>query len=141
MTASPGNDGPATSSMYLDTDILLAMLKAEDWLQADVKQADFDAPKTSLITAVEIQLVMFDTWSRSQLAEVRAEIEAEDVDLLPLTADAFQAGADLLPAYESLNVFDAIHVGHARTLDEPLVSTDTLYPRIDEIEHIDPREL
>lgn len=127
--------------MYLDTDILLAMLKPEDWLQTPVTEAEFDDPKTAVITAVEIQLVMFDTWSRSQLADVLTQIEAEDIDLLPLTPDAFQAGADLLPAYTSLNVFDAIHVGHARTLDEPLVSTDTLYPRIDEIEHLDPRDL
>lgn len=127
--------------MYLDTDVLLALLKVDDWLQADVKQAEFDDPKTSVVTAVEIQLVMFDEWSRSRLAEVQTLINAEGIELLPLTADTFQAGADLLPAYSSLNVFDAVHIGHARTLDEPLVSTDTLYPSIDEIEHRDPRDL
>lgn len=127
--------------MYLDTDVLLAKLKAEDWLQADVERAEFTDPKTSVITAVEIQLVMFDAWSRARLADVRAEIESEGVELLALTGDGFHAGAELLPEYASLNVFDAIHVGHARTLDEPLVSTDTLYPTIDEVEHLDPRDL
>lgn len=127
--------------MYLDTDVLLALLKADDWLQSDAESADFDQPKTSVVTAAEIQLVMFDSWSRPRLTQVLTEIEEEGVDLVPMTADAFRTGSELLPEYDSLNVFDAVHVGHARTLDEPLVSTDTLYPRIDEIENLDPRNL
>lgn len=101
--------------MYLDTDVLLARLKSEGWLQTDVEQADFDDPKTSKSTAVEIQLVIFDTWSRPQLANVITQIETEDIELVPLTADTFRAGADLLADYPSLNAFDAIHVGHARS--------------------------
>ena len=127
--------------MYLDTDVLLALLKVDDWLQDAVESATFDSPKTSVITAIEIQLVMFDTWSRSDLAAVIADIRDEDVEVLTLTPEAFQAGADLLPAYTGLNVFDAVHVGQAITLGEPIVSTDTLYPNIDEIEQLDPRSL
>jgi len=43
--------------------------------------------------------------------------------------------------YEALNVFDGVHLGTARVLDEPIVSTDTLYPSISEVEHVDPRDL
>lgn len=127
--------------MYLDTDVLLALLQSDHWLQTAVETAALDAPKTSIITAVEIQLVMFETWSRTDLAAVNRSIEGEGVEVLSLTPEAFQAGADLLPSYPGLNVFDAIHVGHAITMDEPLVSTDTLYPSIDEVDHIDPRSL
>ena len=127
--------------MYLDTDVLLALLKTEDWLASEVDEADFENPKTSVVTAVEIQLVMFDTWSRSRLGAVHEEFEAEGIEIVSLTPEALQAGTELLPEYPSLNVFDALHVGHARTLDEPLVSTDTLYPKIEEIDHTDPREL
>lgn len=127
--------------MYLDTDVLLALLQAEDWRQPAVQAASFDAPKTSIITAVEIQLVMFDAWSRDDLAGVCDAIEHEGVEVRPLTPETFQAGADLLSNYPALNVFDAIHVGHARTLDEPIVSTDTLYPKINPIEALDPRDL
>lgn len=127
--------------MYLDTDVLLALLKADDWLQTAAREATFDVPKTSIITAVEIQLVLFESWSRSELAEVCESIEDEGVEVDPLTVDIFEAGSELLTTYPELNVFDAIHVGHARTLDEPLVSTDTLYPEIEEIDHLDPREL
>lgn len=127
--------------MYLDTDVLLALLKEDDWLQADIDSASFDSPKTSIITAVEIQLVMFDSWSRSELATVYEAISDLNIDILPLTVEAFQTGAELLPEYSSLNVFDSIHVGHACVLDEPLISTDTLYPKIEDVENQDPRDL
>lgn len=127
--------------MYLDTDVLLALLKPEDWLQEAVRAATFEAPKTSVVTAVEIQLVMFETWSRSDLAGVNSAIEDEDIEVLALAPDTFEAGANLLPSYPALNVFDAVHLGHAMTLDEPIVSTDTLYPKIDEVDHVDPRDL
>jgi hypothetical protein len=38
-------------------------------------------------------------------------------------------------------VFDGVHLGSVAVPDEPIVSTDTLYPKIPEIEHIDPRDL
>lgn len=127
--------------MYLDTDVLLALLKADDWLQTAAREATFEAPKTSVITAVEVQLVLFQSWSRSELAGVCESMVDEGVEVVPLTVEVFEAGSELLPTYPALNVFDAIHVGHARTLDEPLVSTDTLYPDIAEVDHLDPREL
>jgi hypothetical protein len=51
------------------------------------------------------------------------------------------AGTDLLAVYSDMIVFDAAHLGHARTLDESIVSTDTLYPKVEEVDHIDLREL
>lgn len=125
--------------MYLDTDILLALLKPDDWLQDAVESATFEEPKTSIVTAIEIQLVMFETWSRSDLASVVEKIGDRDIEMLHFTPTTFQAGADIFPDYPALNVFDAVHVGHAIELDEPIVSTDTLYPKIDEIDHLDPR--
>lgn len=127
--------------MYLDTDVLLALLKADDWLQTAARDATFESPKTSIVTAVEIQLVMFESWSRSELAEVSGSIIDEGIEVIPLTTEVLDAGSELLPSYPALNLFDAIHVGHARTLDEPIVSTDTLYPAIEAIDHLDPREL
>lgn len=127
--------------MYVDTDVVLALLKQDDWLAPAVESADLESPKTSLVTAIEVQLVTFESWSRDRLATVREEIEGEGVDILALTPDTFDAGAQLLSTYDSLNVFDAIHLGNALVLDDPIVSTDTLYPRIEEVDHLDPRDL
>lgn len=127
--------------MYLDTDPVLALLKPDDWLASSVDLESLEAPKTSVATAIEVQYVMEETWDRDRLADAHREITAEGIELAPLTANAMDAAGDLRRQYSSLNVFDAVHLGTAETLEEPIVSTDTLYPDIDEGEHIDPRDL
>lgn len=127
--------------MYLDTDVVLAELKVEDWLAPTVDIDQLETPYTSVITALEVQLVMFDEWSRTRISETSRSITNLGIHILPLSVKAFQAGEDLLARYSRLNAFDAIHLGHALTKDIPIVSTDTLYPSIREIDHIDPRSL
>jgi len=51
------------------------------------------------------------------------------------------AAGKLRRTYSSLNVFDAVHLGTAYTLEEPIVSTETLSPDSTDVEHIDPRDL
>jgi predicted nucleic acid-binding protein len=84
---------------------------------------------------------MEDEWDRDRVARAHQEIAGNDIQLVPLTSDALDAAADLRSQYEALNVFDGVHLGSAAVLDEPIVSTDTLFPEIPEIEHIDPRDL
>jgi predicted nucleic acid-binding protein len=127
--------------VYLDTDVVLAQLKVDDWLAADVDAATLDAPKTSVATAVEVQYVMEEEWSRERVAEVHAEIEGEGIELRPLTVAVMDAASHLRQTYDRLNVFDGVHLGCATVLEETIVSTDTLYPAIAEIEHVDPRDL
>lgn len=127
--------------MYVDTDVVLALLKVDDWLVTAVESATLEDPKTSVVTAMEVQLVTFESWSRDRLASVREDVESEGIEVVPLTVEAFDAGAGLLSRYESLNVFDAAHLGHALELGEPIVSTDTLYPELSEVEQLDPREI
>jgi predicted nucleic acid-binding protein len=127
--------------VYLDLDIILAELKADDWLASDVDIASIEEPKTSVATAIELQYVMEDEWNRDRVVRAHQEITGKDIELVPLTSDALDAAADLRSQYESLNVFDGVHLGSTTVLNEPIVSTDTLFPEIPEIEHIDPRYL
>jgi predicted nucleic acid-binding protein len=69
------------------------------------------------------------------------KITHRNIELVPLTSDAVDAAADLREQYEALNVFDGVYLGSAAALDEPIVSTDTLFPEISEVEHVDPRQL
>jgi hypothetical protein len=127
--------------VYLDLDIILAELKADDWLASDVDIASIEDPQTSVATGIELQYVMEDEWDRDRAVRAHQEITGKDIELVPLTSDALDAAADLRSQYEALNVFDGVHLGSAAVLDEPIVSTDTLFPEIPEIEHIDPRDL
>lgn len=105
--------------MYLDTDGLLALLQPDARLQDAVESATFASPKTSVVTTLELLLVMFDTWSRSDLAAVVDDIRDEGVEVLALTPHALQVGADRLRTYPGLTVFDAVPVGQATTEGEP----------------------
>lgn len=127
--------------MYLDLDIILAELKADDWLASDVDIDSIGDPKTSVATGIELQYVMEDKWKRDRVVRAHQEIARQNIELVPLTSDALDAAANLRAQYEALNVFDGVHLGSAAVLDEPIVSTDTLFPEIPEIEHIDPRDL
>lgn len=127
--------------MYLDTDVVLAVLKVDDWLGSAVDLATIDEPKTSVSTCIEVQYAMQDEWSRDRLSTVNEALSDEGIALVPLRESHVAAGGTLQRTYDRLNLFDAIHLGTAGVLDETLVSTDTLYPSIGEITTVDPREL
>ncbi len=127
--------------MYLDLNVILAELKADDWLASDVDIESIDGPKTSVATGIELQYVMEDEWNRDRVLRARQEIARTDIELVPLTSDTLDAAADLRSQYETLTVFDGMHLGSAFVLDEPIVSTDTLFPGIQEVEHVDPRDI
>ena len=128
-------------NVYLDLDVVLAELKADDWLASDVDLTAMDAPTTSVATGIELQYVMEGEWPRDRVVRAHQEIDDLGVEMVPLDTAALDAAAELRSQYDSVNVFDGIHLGTARTLDEPIVSTDTLYPDVTEVAHIDPRDL
>ena len=130
-----------SGSVYLDLDVILAELKTDDWLSSVVDINAIDAPKTSVATGIELQYVMEDEWDRDRVVRAHDEILTCDIELVPPSADALDAAAELRAQYDALNVFDGVHLGSAQVLDEPIVSTDTLFPEIPEIEHVDPRAL
>jgi predicted nucleic acid-binding protein len=130
-----------SESVYLDTDVILAELKVDDWLASDVDIDSLAAPKTSVATGIELQYVMEDVWERDRLARAHRAVAETGIQLVQLTEDSMDEAADLRSTYESVNVFDAVHLGTARSLDEPIVSTDTLFPEIAGVAHIDPRDL
>ena len=130
-----------TGSVYLDTDVILALLKVDDWLASQVDPATLAEPKTSVATAIEVQYVMEDEWNRDRLSTVHDAIVDEGVDLVPLTTDVMDEAGTLRRSYARVNVFDAVHLGTAKYHDEAIVSTDTLYPDIDEVDNLDPRDL
>lgn len=127
--------------MYLDTDVVLAVLKADDWLSSSVDIEAVDDPKTSVSTCIEVQYAMEDEWGRERLTTVNESLRDAEIGLVPLEAEHIAAGGRLQRRYDRLNLFDAVHLGTANVLGETLVSTDTLYPSIEEVETVDPREL
>jgi hypothetical protein len=54
-------------SVNLDLDVILAELKADDWLASDVDTDSIEEPKTSVATGIELQYVMEDEWERDRV--------------------------------------------------------------------------
>lgn len=54
-------------NVYLDLDVILAELKADDWLASDVDLESIDEPKTSVATGIELQYVMEAEWDRDRV--------------------------------------------------------------------------
>jgi len=99
--------------VYLDLDVILAELKADDWLASDVDLEAMDSPKTSVATAIELQYVMEGKWPRNRVVNAHQEIADLGIEMVPLGTDALDAAADLRSQYDSLNVFDGVHIGTA----------------------------
>jgi hypothetical protein len=130
-----------TANVYLDTDVVLAVLKADDWLSSSVDIRTLNDPKTSVSTCIEVQYAMEDEWDRERVTTVYKALTQAGIGLVPLEAEHIAAGGTLQRRYDRLNLFDAVHLGNADVIGETLVSTDTLYPSIEEVETVDPREL
>jgi hypothetical protein len=53
--------------VYLDLDVILAELKADDWLASGVGIESMAEPKTSVTTGIELRYVMEDGWERARV--------------------------------------------------------------------------
>jgi hypothetical protein len=71
-------------NVYLDLDIVLAELKADDWLASDVDIESIEEPKTSVATGIELQYVMEDEWERDRVVQAHQEIARMRIELVPL---------------------------------------------------------
>ena len=98
-------------------------------------------PNASVATGIQAQYVIDDGWERARVVRAHQEIASRNIELMPLMSDALDVAADLQTQCDALNVFNGVHLSSAAVLNEPTVSTDTLFPQILEIEHIDPRSL
>jgi len=69
--------------MYLDTDVVLALIKEEDWLKDYVKLSELRPAKTSAITIIEVRLVILREYSRKKALESLSEIKKLKVEIIP----------------------------------------------------------
>jgi len=78
-------------NVYLDLDVILAELKADDWLASDIDIDSIEGPKTSVATGIELQYVMEDEWERDRVVRAHEEIARQNIELVPLTSETLDA--------------------------------------------------
>ncbi|WP_457555364.1 type II toxin-antitoxin system VapC family toxin [Candidatus Pyrohabitans sp.] len=127
--------------MYLDTDVILSLLKERDWLKESVEKKLREVNeklKTSAITIVECQIVLIREESRSSATDVLDRIRELRVEVLPLTEEVLQLSKELLEKYPKLNIFDSLHIAHVLHEGEKIMSTDPLFDEIEGVARMDP---
>jgi len=127
--------------VYLDTDVILSLLKERDWLKESVEKKLREVNeklKTSAITIVECQIVLIREESRSSATDVLDRIRELRVEVLPLTEEVLQLSKELLEKYPKLNIFDSLHIAHVLHEGEKIMSTDSLFDEIEGVARMDP---
>ncbi len=127
--------------MYLDTDIVLALIKKSDWLRPRVSAAKLKKPVTISLTIVEAELVTEREMGRKDTVEILSKIKENKISIEPLTKEILAKSSELLKKHESLNIFDSVHAAACLILKENIISTDHVFDKIEGIVRIDPREL
>lgn len=138
--------------MIVETDILYAFVKEEDWLKPTAKrlireiaQGKYEDVRASRECMHELYYVS--TEEGVGLDEVISRIGAltaiDNLTFLETTHEIDLTAFALMKQYELTSIFDAYHAATAleQDPDRTIISTDDVFDRVPELERKDPREL
>ena len=126
--------------MYLDTDIILALTKKNDWLRPFIRPERIRKPVISSATLIEVELVVSREFGRESVKDFLNKIKKLKIKAAPVTPDIVYKGAELMEGH-NINIFDSLHAAYCAINKEKILSSDTIFDSIKEIDRIDPREL
>ncbi len=125
--------------MYLDTDILLALIKDKDWLKNYIKLEKINNPQTSVLTLIEAQLVLAREFGRNDIFRIN-KIKDFKIKIIDLDKEVFDMSNNLLRQY-NITIFDSLHAAFCLIKKEKLLSTDHIFDIVKDLKRIDPRNL
>lgn len=129
------------AGMYLDTDCVLALIKQNDWLKEDVEKRikDHYSLYTSILTVIECKLVISREMKRDEMYDLDSLIQVRNIRFLPLDTEVERISNHLLKKYDFLGIFDSIHAATSIVHSFPILSTDHIFPLMEELTVEDPR--
>ena len=125
--------------MYLDTDIILALIKKEDWLKKYVKISSLKPAKTSALTIIEARIVLEREYGKKESITALSKINHFKIQIIPLGEKTLEKSNELMEKYPKLGIFDSIHAACSMLANETLLSTDSVFLTINELRIKDPR--
>lgn len=120
--------------MYVETDLLTALVKDDDWLREPALGAldERDDVHTSILAYAEV-LVLFYDRDRAEYEIDPPRAIANLLELVPIAPeeheDAVLAAAAFLDEFH-MSPFDALHAGIAATRDEQILSSEQDYDTV-----------
>ena len=126
--------------MYLDTDIVLALIKKDDWLKPFVNLKKISNPVISAAVLIELELVINREYGKDKVEGLIKEVKNLKIKSEPISSDVIYKSAELMKKY-NMTTFDAIHASYCILNKEKILSSDTIFDSIKDIKRIDPREL
>ena len=126
--------------MYLDTDIILALVKKNDWLKPYVNFNKIPSPLISTVTLIELELVINRELGKEEIPGFFKKIKELKVKISPVDENVVQKSAELIGKYD-MTIFDSIHAAFCIINNERILSSDTIFDHVKEISRIDPKEL
>ncbi len=127
--------------MYLDTDCVLALAKESDWLKEAVMSAikDSESLCTSALTVVECRLVLLREESNETAFSIESVLKKWNIKILELDEQMMYESKRLMKEFVFLGTFDALHIATAILHDETILSTDHVFPLVDRVRVVNPR--
>jgi hypothetical protein len=92
------------------------------------------------MTLVEARIVLLRTEERSKVFDLVERISKIGIDIIPYGPDIDNISMILMRKYQFLNTFDSIHIATAMITSNEILSTDHIFPKIEEVEVINPLE-
>ena len=138
--------------MLIESDMFIAHMKREDWLKNYATKI-FTAVEEGRLTGIvassevfhEIYYVFSDYAPLSVIIGNQAKLAAlENITFVDATREIYLSALDLMNNYNIPSIFDAIYAATVLTdkvPDKKIISTDSVYDRIQGITRVDPREM
>jgi|SRR3989344_6974444 len=128
--------------MYIESDLLYAYLKQEDWLK---KYSLLVLKKfkvvTSVITITELEIVSKRDFGNNFANSVLENLQKiKNLNFIDLDVKILEKSVDLRKRFE-LNIFDALHAASAIISKKDIISTDKIFDKVENLKRIDPRKV
>lgn len=138
--------------MMIETDVLYAYVKKDDWLKPTAEQVISKITQGELGTVYASRESLHEMYYVSKeegvsvdelIARTAALTAIENLTFLETTPEIDLLALTLIRQYRITSIFDAYYAATAlnQVPDRTIISTDTVFDAIPGIKRIDPREL
>lgn len=123
-----------SAAMYIDTDVVLALAKEQDWLKAPAeRKVRGQRLRTSAIAVIEAQFVLEREASREAALRILPSIRRRRIELIPVTSEVLAEAERLRRRVPALRLIDSIHLATAKLEGETIVTSDRLLGLLREV--------